>query len=168
MWVLSLIIADFYYIWLAYFISICSSKSFDSGYFSDKSMLINFVQQNLSLRTFYSQAQMISSDELLCPLPAASPISLLGPVLRWNVSVSNDGRTFGRALPLIVYDSRCQNCTNNGLCRLQVSIVLTKYRYLQRTAERWRVRYLICSKNNGVICMSLEWKASALTNRCHV
>ena len=83
--------------------------------------VICFSQQSF-LHTFNTPGQMISADELQCPLPPISPTSdsSLSPVFYWNISVSNDGTSYSNPLQLIIFDSKCQNCSSNGICLMQV------------------------------------------------
>ena len=47
------------------------------------------------------------------------------PVYSWMLSASNDNKTFGNAVHILVYDSLCMNCSTNSpqSCQQTVSIV---------------------------------------------
>ena len=66
---------------------------------------------------------MLSELELECPLPPEDATSV-SAVKTWNISVSNDGKTFSNELQLTVYDSKCLDCQCGGLCQPKVSPIL--------------------------------------------
>ena len=75
-----------------------------------------------------SQGTLISFAEITCPLIITpliingNPTSTVGiPIGGFNIQVSNDGSNFSSKITLIVYDTKCIQCSSGtGICTLKV------------------------------------------------
>jgi len=45
----------------------------------------------------------------------------------WEISVSNDGQSYGNQLQFSVYDSKCLDCECEGRCQIKVSNLHFKF-----------------------------------------
>eukprot|EP00795_Rhopilema_esculentum_P011235 gene11235-21422_t len=78
-------------------------------------------------KQFFTKATLLSFGEMTCDMvdnPVKSYTSSINgsPYVRFRVEVSNDGRIFSKqSHNYTIYDSKCINCTNNGICQFQKS-----------------------------------------------
>ena len=90
----------------------------------------HMILQRLDTTIFYTTATLASPGEVQCEFPT-SPLdptstSTVSSYL-WYVSISNDNATFSNELSVLVYDSRCLDCQESGLCTHKVGRLIVIY-----------------------------------------
>nr|XP_006818865.1 PREDICTED: von Willebrand factor D and EGF domain-containing protein-like [Saccoglossus kowalevskii] len=109
-------------------ISVAASGIFDSGYLTCHIYELDYIS-GIGIWTdtgvvATTLADFMSAYQMNCYLPLTyARISLdsrtdpsASPIHAFNISVSNDGVTESSMLPIVVYDSVCVNCSEDGTC----------------------------------------------------